>query len=412
MKIVSTLATAAALAALGAVAQPAAAAPQPAQPAAAAARKFNISPAARKPLTDLQKAVNAKDETAYSAALAAAQAAATTNDDKYILAKLMLQHSEQVNDAPARLAAYQAVLASGGADASETALINHNISILAANSGNWALAESVLTPILAANPNDVDNNINLARAKIELKKNAEALPLLVRAIQLTEASGKPAPEPWYRNALAIAYQTHNDAVVAQMNAALLKDYPGGQNFNNAIAIYANRPNLPKDVQLDLLRLMYASGGMTSPNQYLQLAEMLELGGLSGEEKTVLEAGMRAGKLGGPEAQQMLRSSTAHIAEDRASLPAAEQKARGAATGALAASTAAAYAGYGDYAKAADLYRVALQKGGVDPNMVNTRLGIVLALGGRKTEAEAAFHAVTGPRSDLANLWLSWLAQRA
>lgn len=408
MKIVSTLATAAALAALGAAAQPAAAQrPAPAAPA----RKFNISPGARKPLSDMQNALTKKDETAYSAALVAAQPVVTTTDDKYILAKLMLQHAEQVNDEAARLSGYQAVLASGGADATETALISHNITILAANARNWPLLESTLTPMVAADPNNIDNIINLARAKIELKKNGEALPLLVHAIQLTEASGKAAPEPWYRNALAIAYQTHNDAVVAQMNAALLKNYPGGQNFNNAIAIYANKPNLPKDVQLDLLRLMYASGGMTSPSQYLQLAEMLELGGLAGEEQTVLQSGIRAGKLTGIEAQQMLRSSTGKIPEDRASLPATEQKARAGATGTLAASTAAAYAGYGDYAKAADLYRVALQKGGVDPNMINTRLGIVLALGGRKAEAEAAFHAVSGPRTELANLWLSWLAQR-
>jgi hypothetical protein len=140
--------------------------------------------------------------------------------------------------------------------------------------------------------------------------------------------------------------------------------------------------------------------------------MLDRGGLPGEEQTVLESGIRAGKLGGTEAPQMLRSASAHIAEDRASLASSEQKARSAATGTIAANTAAAYAGYGDYAKAADLYRLALQKGGVDPNVVNTRLGIVLALGGRKAEAEAAFHAVTGPRTELAALWLTWLSTRS
>lgn len=410
MKLVSTIAAAAALAAVGAVAQPVLA-QKPAPQAQPAARKFSISPAARKPLTELQKAVNAKDETAYPAALAAAQGVVTTTDDKYVLAKLMLQHSEQANDATARLAAYQAVLASGGADAAESQTITHNISVLAANSGNWALAESTLKPIVAANPNDIDDNVNLARAELELKKNAEALPYLLHAIQLTEATGKPAPEPWYRNALGIAYQTHNDAVVAQMNAALLKDYPSGQNFGNAIAIFAGKPDLPKDMQLDLLRLMYASGNMNAGN-YIQLAAMLDRGGLPGEEQTVLESGIRAGKLGGTEAPQMLRSASAHIAEDRASLASSEQKARSAATGTIAANTAAAYAGYGDYAKAADLYRLALQKGGVDPNVVNTRLGIVLALGGRKAEAEAAFHAVTGPRTELAALWLTWLSTRS
>jgi hypothetical protein len=70
-----------------------------------------------------------------------------------------------------------------------------------------------------------------------------------------------------------------------------------------------------------------------------------------------------------------------------------------------------YAGYRDYAKAADLYRVALQKGGVDANLVNTRLGIALAMGGQRADAEAAFGKVAGVRAPLANLWRAWLAMR-
>ncbi|HMC91950.1 MAG TPA: hypothetical protein VKI45_05755, partial [Allosphingosinicella sp.] len=122
MKLVSSLALGAALAAAGLAVQPALAAPKKeAAPAAAtpAARKYNLSPEARKPLTDLQNALTKKDEAAYAAALAAAQAAAKTTDDKYILAKLSLQHAEQGNDVAARIAGYQAVLASGGADAAE-----------------------------------------------------------------------------------------------------------------------------------------------------------------------------------------------------------------------------------------------------------------------------------------------------
>ena len=59
-----------------------------------------------------------------------------------------------------------------------------------------------------------------------------------------------------------------------------------------------------------------------------------------------------------------------------------------------------------------LYRTALQKGSVDANLVNTRLGLSLALAGQKAEAEAAFKAVTGPRAELANFYLLWLSQRA
>ena len=52
---------------------------------------------------------------------------------------------------------------------------------------------------------------------------------------------------------------------------------------------------------------------------------------------------------------------------------------------------------------------ALQKGGQDVNLVNTRLGAALALAGQRAEAEAAFRLVTGPRAELAQLWLFWLS---
>jgi hypothetical protein len=414
MKLVSTLAVAAALAAGSLALQPALAAPKKdaAAPAAAApaARKYNLSPEAKKPLTDLQNAVTKKDEAAYPAALAAAQAAAKTTDDKYILAKLTLQHAEQANDAPARIAAYQAVLASGGSDAAETQLINHNLSILAANSGNWALVESVLTPMVQANPNDVDNNINLARAKLELKKNAEALPLLQRAIQVTEAAGKPAPEAWYRNALGIAYQTHNDAAVAQMNAALIKNYPSGDNFKNALAIYRGSGRMPVGAELDILRLTRASG-VAARNDYLALASTADQLNLPGEVKSALDEGRSKSVLTAADGAQMYTANSAKIAADRSSLGADEAKARAGGTGRLALNIGNSYFGYGDYAKAAEMYRIAAQRSDVEASLANLRLGEALALAGQRAAADAAFQTVTGPRAELAGLWRTWLTMQ-
>jgi hypothetical protein len=409
MKLVSSLALAAAVAAGGVALQPALAAPkkEEAKPAAPT-RKYNLSPTAKKPLTDLQNAVVKKDETAYPAALAAAQAAATTADDKYILAKLTLQHAEQVNDQTARLAAYQAVLASGGADAAETQLISHNISILAAQTGNWTLAETMLTPVVQANPNDIDNTVNLARAKLELKKTGEALPLLQRAIQLTEATGKPAPEAWYRNALAIAYQTRNDAAVASINAALLKSYPTKENFKNAVAIYRASGKLPANTELDLLRLARASG-TGARNDYVALASVADQAALPGEVKSVVDEGRRLGVLGAGDAAQIYSANVPKIAADRASLAGDEAKVRAGGTGRLAINVGNAYYGYGDYAKAAELYRLATQKSDVEAAVANLRLGEALAMAGDRAGAEAAFRAVTGPRAEIAALWRTWLA---
>ena len=97
-----------------------------------------------------------------------------------------------------------------------------------------------------------------------------------------------------------------------------------------------------------------------------------------------------------------------MAGDKAGLAGAEAKARAAATGQPAAGAAEAYLSYDEWQKAADLYAVALQKGGVDVPTVETRLGIALAYVGQKDQAKAAFAKVTGPRAPLVAYWTMWV----
>ena len=409
-----TLATLLAVGAAGVAAAPAQAQQKPAKGKKAAApteRKFNVSKEAAQPLEALRVTVVAKDQANFAAHLAAAQAVAKSPDEKYLIAKYRLQHAIHLKDAAAQVAAIDAVLESGGADAAETTQMQKYLGSAAIDAKDFARAETVLGPVVAANPNDLGPVIDLARAKIELKKDAEGMQLLRRAIQLETAAGRTAPEPWYRNVLGLAYRTKDRAVMTETNDALMRLYPSKENFKNSLILFRDNNQLAPDAELDLLRLMYASGGMTQAGEYVELANMLDENGLPGEAKSVLDAGIRAGVLKGTTGQQLLRLTSARIPEDRASLPSVEAKARAAAAGTLARNTAAAYSAYGDYAKAAELYRLALQKGGVDANVVNTRLGIALALAGRKAEAEAAFRAVTGASAGVAGLWLSWLAQR-
>jgi hypothetical protein len=110
-------------------------------------------------------------------------------------------------------------------------------------------------------------------------------------------------------------------------------------------------------------------------------------------------------------KELLAETGRRATADKAGLSAKQTAALAAATGAPALAAADAVLASGDHAKAVPLYRAALQKGGVDPNVVNTRLGLALALADNRAEAETAFRAVTGPRAELASLWLTWLAQR-
>jgi hypothetical protein len=413
MKLVSTLALSAALLGAGLATPAAAQGSKAAEPAAkqtnASERKYNVSKAARQPISALSAAVTAKDYSNYPALLAAAEAVAKNTDERYLVAKYRLQYAIDSNDKAAQRAGVEAVLATGGADAAETERFKAFLAAQAASTSP-AAGEAFYTQRVAANGNDLDAVISLARVKLELKKDAEALDLLQRAISLSKAGGKNAEESLYRNAVSIAYRLKKDAIAYDLGSEAIRLYPNQENFNNLIALTQTRMAKDEEAFADLLRLMLITNQINSSTEYLHLAQFHEYNRNWGEAKTVLEAAAKAGKTSAAHSA-LLKSVSSRIAEDRAALASAEPKARAAANGGLAKNLAQVYAGYQDYSKAADLYRVALQKGGVDANLVNTRLGITLALAGQRAEAEAAFRAVTGPRAPLANLWLAWMSMR-
>jgi hypothetical protein len=75
-------------------------------------------------------------------------------------------------------------------------------------------------------------------------------------------------------------------------------------------------------------------------------------------------------------------------------------------------TANRFYGIGNYARAAELFRAALGKPGVDKDQANLELGIALAAAGDKAGAKAAFDAVAGTRAEVAKYWLTYLATKA
>jgi Flp pilus assembly protein TadD len=154
--------------------------------------------------------------------------------------------------------------------------------------------------------------------------------------------------------------------------------------------------------------MRATESLAGERDYVEFVQPLAAANLHGEAKAVLDEGVARGMLDASEAivRQLLTASTRRATQERTGLARLRTQALAAATGAQALAAGDSHFGQGQYAEAAELYRAALQKGGEDPNLVNSRLGAALALAGQRAEAEGAFRAVTGPRSDLSAFWLA------
>lgn len=417
MKMISSFAIAVALLAGGAgapaFAQSQGAASAPAAPAAPA-RKYKFSKEGQRAIAALQKALAANDPAGYQASLAAADAAAQNSDDRYAIGQLRLSHAIAANDDALKIAAIDALIASGGATAAEMPNLYRNLGALHFTAKRYEPAAAAFEKLVELTPNDGQAVVNLAEMRAQQKRLPEAVSLMESAIQRTQAAGQPVPEMWRKRALQLALDGNLAPKMASLSRDLIATHPTAENWRNALLIYRQNADLDDQATLDTLRLMRTAKALSREDEYVTLASLLGRANYPAEAEAVIDEGVAAGKLraASPRVAQILQSVTPKISGDRGALPGLEGRARSEATGGVALRLADGYFGHADYAKAAEFYRTALQKGSVDANVAQTRLGVALALAGRRAEAETAFKAVTGPRAGLANFWMLWLAQRA
>ncbi|MEA3039939.1 MAG: hypothetical protein QOE79_2452 [Sphingomonadales bacterium] len=389
--------------------------PAPAAQPATGTRTYNLTKEERAALAPAQKAVTAKDWAAAQAALPAAQAAAQGPDAKYVVGQFILQIGIGTNNEAMQAQAVDALIASGGAQPSEMPNLYRNQAALAlrATPPNPGKAEAAYAKLIELVPNDPDTLVNLAKLKNDLRKPQEAVALLDRAIDTKRAAGQPVDETWYKYGLKIAYDNRLGPQAVKFSRGLVSAYPTKENWRDSLLVYRDYGNLDAAGKLDLLRLMRVSKALAGERDWYDYAATVNDAGFPGEAKAVLDEGV-ALHMVDPKKQafaEILRLSSARIVGDRASLTGESARAMAAATGASALKIGDAYYGYGDYAKAIELYRAAQSKGGVDPSTVQLRLGMALAMSGDRAGAETALRAVTGSRADLAAYWLAWLNQR-
>ncbi len=385
--------------------------------AAADASKPNFSPAFRQAAQPLQTAVNAGDAAAAQTALPAAQAAASTPDDKYQLGVMMVILGQKTSNNDLQSQGADLAVQSGKAPPAQIAQFANIKGVIAYNKGDLAAADAAFSQEYQANPTDTDNAILLAQTKVREKQPQAALPIVDTAIKANKAANKPVPEDWYRRALSIAYDAKMPAETARFGIGLVTDYPTTDTWRTGVQTYRDTAVLDQQGDLDALRLMRAAGALAGERDYYEYANLANDKGYPGEAKAVIDEGMSSNMVS-PQVKnskaltELKNVAGPKVAADKASLPALEKSARAAPDGKKALLTGDAYLGYGMYPQAADLFRLAIQKGGVDANVANLRLGEALAHAGQKDAAVQAFGQVTGKTQPLAQYWTIWTNQGA
>jgi Flp pilus assembly protein TadD len=420
-----TACSSAALVVAPATAQPAARAQaqQPAQGQQAPERQWNLSAAERTALAPLltanttalnaQQAGQTADWAPVQALLPAALAAAQGADARYLVARVQLAVGLGTNNGPMQNEALDTLIASTATPQAELVAVLSARATRAFEAQDFATSERHFARLLELNPNDAAVRNNLAVVRQRMGNTSGAIETLMQTIQAGETSGQLASEDVYRRALSLAYTARNRAQTMDLAARLARNYPAGRNWRDAVRLYQQLVNPTPALSLDAMRLGRASGGLEGEGDYLSFAQTLDQAGLPGETKAVLDEGIARGAYAADRqgVREMLTTANRRIAEDQAGLATQITQARSAPQGRLARAVADALYGYGRYAEAAELYRLAADKGGEDRNLVTLRLGASLAMAGQRAEAETALRGVTGDAGDLARLWLAWLARR-
>jgi tetratricopeptide (TPR) repeat protein len=388
---------------------PETAAPAAQEAAAAAQKPVKVSNKAAKAIVALQTAVNKGDYSNLAALVAAAQAVASTPDDKYAIAELQLKAAvAQKNDA-AMAAAVDAVANSGFVDTASISKLYASLGTTFYNNKQFDQAATAFQKAVGVDPRNAQGYTLLGEAKFAHGQKAEAASDFQRAVQIETAAGQKPDEALLKRAVSVAYEAKSPLAV-ELARNWAAAYPSADSWRNSIAIYRNIAHPDVEGTLDLLRLMQATGTLNA-GDYALFAEAAADQLNYNEAQSVLDAGIAA---------HVVDPSTAQFRDIISGLK-GKQKATDADLEAAAKMSPSStnllrigdrYYGMGNYAKAADIYRQVLTKPDADKDVANLHLGMALARAGDKAGATAALNAVGAGRAEIAKFWLAYVQQHA
>lgn len=411
MKMISRTAIAATLAAglLANAAPVFAQGKKAAEAEAEAPRKFKFSKKAQKLLMEAQTAQQAGDNDTALAKIAEVEAIAETPDDRYMANALRINAAIAKQDNALLEVGLTKSLESGQVPPEDRLKFQRNLAALAVQRNDLPRAVQVYEQMAAENASNGEIIVGLGEMYYRSGRTADAVSTIRKAIDAELAKGAVVPENWYKRVLALAYDAKITNEVTPASIMLVNAYPTPTNWRDSLVIFRDSANLDDQGNLDIMRLMYETKSLTGERDYFEYAETANSRGLPGESKKIIDEGIAKGLLapGKVYVKELVAIVTPKINADRASLGSLEKESRTASGGKLAKATADGYLSYGNNAKAVELYRLALQKGGIDVAETNTRLGIALSRTGDKEGAETAFKSVTGgKRGELAQFWLA------
>jgi len=363
--------------------------------------KPKISRALSKPLSDAQKAFQAKDWPTMIAKMKEAQAVADQTDfDKYVVNYYSGLAYYNGGDMAAATTFFLAAAESTVASAEDHANALHIALDLENQAKNYA---KVIELGQTAEKDGVLNSAAAAELSVAYYNTADyanAKLYAQKSIDADNAAGKMSDRAAYQ--VVLMSQNRQKDIPGELGTLgiMAKNFGDPEDWGNFVDVsLGTLPTSPSRevAALYFYRLRLTVGAKTKAEDYLLMCELTLGLRYPGEAQRALQTGLKAGVLDQTQAKvaAALNKANAAARADEPTLPVADAAAAKSASATGDVSVAEDYFGYGQYADAARVAQRAIPKSGPKAVEAQLLLGVVQVVQGDNAAGAQSLAAVKG-----------------
>jgi hypothetical protein len=371
-----------------------------------------VRPEVGKPLQAAQELIKAGKYREALVKVREAEAAGARNaNETYLIERMRLAAASGAGDAETAARSYEALSGSGRITGPEKLRMIESIAGSYYRAKQYAKSMQWSQRYLREGGTSPAIRTMLIQSQYLSGDYAGAIKELTVEIQAAERAGSPPPEDRLKLLLnAASKQNDNNAYVFAMEK-LVTYYPKKEYWVDLLSRMQRKQNFSDRLSLDAYRLSLATGSMSAPADYMEMAQLVLQADLASEGKQVVDKGMSSGALStGAQADRAMRLKALidkKLAEEAASRAEDERQAVAAQSGDAMVSFGMSLVYAGQAPKGVQMMQQGIAKGGLKrPEDAKLHLGIAQLVAGDKAKAQATFKTVQGTdgTADLARLW--------
>jgi hypothetical protein len=377
-----------------------------------ASAQESLRPEVGKPLQAAQELIKSGRYKEALAKVREAEAAGARNaNETYMIERMRIAAASGAGDADTAARSFEALSGSGRVSGPDKLRMIESIASIYYRSQQYAKSMQWSQRYVRDGGTNPAIRTMLIQSQYLSGDFAGAVKELTLEIQNAERAGTPPAEDRLKLLLNAALkQSDNNAYVFAMEK-LVTYYPKKEYWVDLLSRMQRKTNFSDRLALDAYRLSLATGSMTAPADFMEMAQLALQADLASEGKQVIDKGISSGALSsGAQADRAKRLKALvdkKLAEDTASRAEDERQALAAKSGdpLLVVGMKLIYAG--EAAKGVQLMQQGIAKGGLKrPEDAKLHLGIGQVVAGDKAKAQATFKTVQGAdgTADLARLW--------